>query len=91
MNKVILGSWGYAIVEDDKVFIPVIMGGMKDVLADIYKKTSITRMIFSAVLNPNDFKTHLRNIVREWDEWFEEVGDYSHLIEIKYEPKINEA
>jgi hypothetical protein len=27
----------------------------------------------------------LRNIVGEWDEWFEECGEYSHCIEIRYE------
>ena len=53
----------------------------------LFKKTGQVRMIFSAVLNPEEFKTHLRNIVREWNQWYEEMQDYSYCIEIKYEPK----
>jgi len=80
------GDWGYAVIEDNKLWIPVIKGNMRDILKTLHEKTGIKRMIFSAVLNPEDFKKHLRNIVKEWDAWFEEVDDYSHCIEIEYEP-----
>jgi hypothetical protein len=82
----LVGSWGYAVIKDDAIWIPVIVGKLAPILKSLYDLTKIKRMIFSAVLNPNELKSHLRNIIREWDEWFEETGDYSHCIEIEYEP-----
>lgn len=88
--ETIEGEWGYACVAEDAMWIPVICASeewpMRRILADLHQRTGHTRMIFSAVLSPESFKSHLRNIVREWDEWFAEIGDYSHCIEIKYEP-----
>ena len=43
-------------------------------------------MIFTAVLDADKLKKHLRNIKKEYDIWHTEVGDYSHCIEIEYEP-----
>ena len=86
-NQTIMGSWGYAIVQDNAIWIPAVCGKLHPILKNLYRLTKIKRMIFSAVLNAGGFKTHLRNIVREWDEWFKEVGDYSHCIEIEYQPE----
>lgn len=86
-KEIIHGDWGYAVVYENVVWIPAISGDLKRILNDLYVRTGIKRIIFSAVLNPGSLKSHLKNITREWDEWFEEVGDYSHCIEIKYEPK----
>lgn len=87
---VIEGRWGYACWEDDRVFIPAVIANeewpLRRVLAYLYEKTGITRMIFTAVLQPEDLKVHLRNIVREWDEYVPQYEDYSHCIEITYEP-----
>jgi len=82
----IQGNWGYAVIKDGAIWIPTIMGRLKPILQDLYERTRIKRMIFSAVLNPEVLKSHLKNIVREWDVWFEEAGDYSHCIEIDYKP-----
>lgn len=88
--KVIDGGWGYAREEPDAVFIPVVMATMEHslgrVLAELYALTNQTRMIFSAVLDADKFRPHLRNIVREWDEYVPELEDESHCIEIRYEP-----
>lgn len=84
-RKIIYGDWGYAVVYENVVWIPAVKGNLKEILAWLYKKTGIKRIIFSAVLNPEELKKHLKNIKREWDEWIEEVGDYSHCIEIEYE------
>lgn len=73
-------------MKDGVIWIPAIMESLSIILNEIYKRTKIKRIIFSAVLNPESLKSHLKNIVREWDEWFEEVGDYSHCIEIEYKP-----
>ena len=81
---------GYACVKDNVLYIPAIMGKMGDILEALYKKTGITRMVFTAVMFPEEFKKHLKNIVSEHDEWFEEVGDYNHFIEIGYEPRYKE-
>lgn len=78
--------WGYACVDEDCVWIPVVFGPLRLILADIHKRTGKTRMIFSAVLDAEELKTHLRHIVREWDQWFAEIGDWSHCIEIEYKP-----
>jgi len=86
-RKIIQGNWGYAVIKNGAIWIPAIEGDMKIILKKLYEMTGINRMIFSAVLNPESLKSHLKNIIKEWDEWFEEVGDYSHCIEIKYEPK----
>jgi len=85
-DKIIHGNWGYAVIKGDVIWIPAIVGDMKIILKKLYEMTGINRMIFSAVLNPNSFKKHLKNIIKEWDAWFEEVGDYSHCIEIDYQP-----
>ena len=85
-EKLIQGNWGYAIVKDEEIWIPAIMGPMSQILQGLYEKTGIKKMIFSAVINPEGFKKHLKNIKREWNEWFPEIEDYSHCIEIEYEP-----
>lgn len=87
MNKVIQGEWGYAVLKDGALWIPAISGSLGKILNGLYKKTGIKRMIFSAVMNPNELKKHLRNIKREFDVWFEEIKDWSHCIEIEYEEK----
>jgi len=79
---------GYACVKDNVIYIPVIMGNMRLVLDALYKKTGISKMVFTAVINPDYLKTHLHNIKKEWDEWYPEVGDYSHCIEIEYKSKL---
>jgi hypothetical protein len=38
---------------------------MSKVLKSLYDQTDITKMIFSAVLNPLELKKHLKNIVKE--------------------------
>lgn len=90
MKQTLEGDWGYAIVEDDKIWIPAIRGNMGNIIRELHKRTGIKRMIFSAVLNPESFKKHLKNIVREWDEWFKEVEDYSHCIEIEFNEATKE-
>lgn len=87
MNEnIIQGNWGYAVIKDGAIWIPAVMGKLKPVLQDLYGRTGIKRMIFSSVINPESLKSHLRNITKEWDEWFEEAEDYSHCIEIDYKP-----
>lgn len=93
MNKtprVINGEWGYACVEVDAVFIPAVMATadwpLRRVLSHLHKRTGMTRMIFSAILDADSFRPHLRNIVREFDLYVPEFEDYSHCIEIAYEP-----
>ena len=84
-DKIIIeGDWGYAVVDGDKLWIPAICGDMGNILKELHDKTGIEKMIFSAVLSPEAFKLHLKNIVNEWDSWVEEIGDYSHCIEIRY-------
>jgi hypothetical protein len=89
-GRVIDGEWGYACVEDGAVFIPAVKATdewpLRRVLAHLHAETGLSRFIFSAVLNPDSLKPHLRNIVREWDEYVPEVGDHSHCIEIAYQP-----
>jgi len=84
--RLIQGNWGYAVIKDGAIWIPAIGGELKPILQGLYERTGIKRMIFSSVLNPDSLKSHLRNIVKEWDVWFEQVGDYSHCIEIDYQP-----
>lgn len=36
-------------------------------------------------VSPNGLRSHLRHVVREWDEWVPQMEDYSHCIEIRYE------
>lgn len=90
-DRIIMGDWGYAVVKNNSIWIPAIVGDLSLILNELYKRTKIKRMIFSAVLNPDYLKSHLKNIKKEWDEWFEEADDYSHCIEIEYEPKNNVA
>jgi len=89
-DRLIQGNWGYAVIKDGAIWIPAIMGRLKPILQELYKRTGIKRIIFSAVLNPESLKSHLRNIVKEWDVWFEQAGDYSHCIEIDYQPTKEE-
>jgi len=88
--KLIERDWGYACIEKDCVWIPFVRGRLSKILREIYEETGMTRMIFSAIVNPRQFKKHLKNITREWDEWHERCEDYSHCIEIKYIP-VKEA
>lgn len=85
------GDWGYACVEGDAVFIPVVQATpdwpLRRVLAHLHAETHLRRFVFSAVLNPDELKSHLRHVVKEWDEFVPYLGDYSHCIEIAYEPK----
>lgn len=83
--KLYKGSWGYAIVRENKLWIPAIQGDMKEIINALVKKTGINKIVFSAVLNAEKFKKHLKNITKEWDEWFKEAEDYSHCIEIEWE------
>ena len=36
----------------------------------------------------DSFKPHLKNIKKEYDVWFEQVGDWSHCIEIEFEEEL---
>lgn len=89
-DEVIEGPWGYACVSSGRVFIPAVQATpewpLRRVLAHLHQLARAKAFIFSAVLNADGLKSHLRNITREWDEWFEEVGEFSHCIEIAYEP-----
>ncbi|NVM21403.1 MAG: hypothetical protein HWN68_06450 [Desulfobacterales bacterium] len=85
-DRLIQGNWGYAVIKDGAIWIPAVEGRLKPILQELYKRTGMKRMIFSSVLDPESLKPHLRNIVKEWDVWFEEAGDYSHCIEIDYQP-----
>ena len=87
---IIEGNWGYAVVKEDAIYIPVIDGEMSKILKELYERTKQKRMIFTAVLNPESFKKHLKNIKREWDHWWKEMEAFSHCIEIEYEPKGGE-
>lgn len=90
--KVIEGDWGYACVEPDAVFIPAVMATpewpLRKVLAMLHMETGLTRMIFSAILDPDDLRPRLRSVMREWDEWVEEMESHSHCIEIAYQPPV---
>jgi hypothetical protein len=95
-GRIIDGEWGYACVENGLVFIPAVVATdgwpLRRVLAHLHAQTGLTRMVFSAVMNPGGLKVHLRNIVREWDEWVPEMEDHSHCIEIAYEvPQADDA
>ena len=81
--------WGYYCVCKDKVYIPLLNGShrLRDVLADVYKKTKCKRMIFSAVINPTEFRKHLHHVIEERQEWSELHQDYSYCIEIEYQPQ----
>ena len=79
---------GYAVIKDGKVWIPAIVRDMGKILDALHEDTGLDTFIFSAVMNPEAFKIHLRNIISEWDEWFEEVQDYSHCIEVRYEKHL---
>ena len=85
-DKVVMAEFGYAVIKPEAVYIPAVMGKLHPVLEFLYDLTNQKRIIFTAVMNPNEFKKHLRNIKGEWDEWFPEMGCYSHFIEIQYEP-----
>lgn len=82
-DQSIEGDGYYAIVEDGKIWIPTIDGDMGRILRELHNKTGIKNMIFSAVQNPKEFKTHLKNILREWDDWFSDT----HCIEIEFKEK----
>lgn len=87
--RVIDGPWGYACIEQDAVYIPAVVASqewpLRRVLAHLHEQSGLTRMVFSAVLDAESLKSHLRNIVREWDEFVPEMGDTSHCIEVRYE------
>lgn len=83
---IIEGIWGYAVKRYDEVWIPVIWGDLSEILKMLYEKWHLKKMIFSSVLNPAEFKKHLHNIKREWNEWFPEAGCYVTCIEIEYDP-----
>jgi hypothetical protein len=91
--EVIDGPWGYACREADAVFIPAVSATpdypLRRVLRELFERTGETRMVFSAILNPDDLRPRLRNIVREWDEYVEYMDDYSHCIEIRYELPVS--
>lgn len=86
VGNVIHGPWGYAVVKDKTIYIPAIMGPMNEILDGLYKKTGITKMIFTAIINPEKFKQHLTNIKREYSEWVDHYGEYVPCIEIEYVP-----
>lgn len=91
-KPVLICTWGYAVIDDanDCLWIPAIWtDSMAEVLDELYKETGKTKMIFSAVLNPDSFRKHLRNIRREWKEWHEQAKDWSYCIEIEYEPTVS--
>lgn len=83
------GEWGYACIEHGAVFIPAVMATadwpLRRVLAHLYQQSKLTRFIFTAVIDPDGLKSHLRHVIREWDEYVEYMDDYSHCIEIEYE------
>lgn len=89
-EKVIDGPWGYACVQEDAVFIPAVQATpewpLRRVLAHLFEQTGKRRIVFSAVLDAASLKTHLRRVVKEWDEWVPMMEDYSHCIAIDYEP-----
>ena len=87
-DKIIDIEGGYAVIKDDTIWIPAVWtNSLSAVLKKLYDETKIKRIIFSAILNAEDFKKHLKNIKREWDEYYKEIGDYSHCIEIEYQDK----
>lgn len=78
----------YAIVEEGVILVPSIFtieGGahMKDILGRLVSETGIHRIIFTSAYSIQ-LKEKLKNIVREWDERFDEVSDYSHCIEVEW-------
>lgn len=89
-DTLIDGPWGYACVKDGVVYIPAVVATeqwpLRRVLAELHGKARTRRFIFTAVLDAEGLKLHLRNIVREFDEYVPEFEDYSHCIEIEYEP-----
>ena len=85
IETLIQGPWGYAILKDDALYIPAIMGNMNEILKGLYGITKQRKMIFTAIMFPDKFRPHLKNIKREWDEYVPEFEDYSHCIEIEYE------
>lgn len=87
--KVLNGDFGYAVIVGDTLWIPAVMGDMKEALKELHQRTGITKMVFSAILNPEQFKKHLKNIVREFKEWSPEYEEYVDCIEIKYEPELH--
>ena len=78
------GDWGYAILHDGRIWIPAIMAPneAKKIITYLTDLWKTDKVVFSAVLIPEKIKAHFQNVVREWDEWFEECQDYSHCIEI---------
>lgn len=86
-KKVLTWHSGYAVIDNDILWIPAIFSPLGVTLEALYKKTGLRRIKFSAVLNPQKLKLHLRNVVAETDEYSEQHKAYSHCIEILYEPK----
>ena len=83
-----VGDWGYAIKTKDCVYIPAFMCRLRPLLDMLYEKTGMKKIIFTAVLDPEKLKPHLKNIKREWDEWVDYMEDYSHCIEIEYVKEV---
>jgi hypothetical protein len=81
------GAIGYVIVKDNTIYCPAIMildgFKMREIFDRLVKETGINKVIFTAVCSPF-LKQKLHNIKREYDIWFEEIGDYSHCIEVEW-------
>lgn len=82
--RTVEGSWGYACFVDNKIWIPAISGDMKAIVSMLVNHFKTNKVVFSAIINPIEFKKHLKNIVREWDDWFEQAQDYTHCIEVEW-------
>lgn len=81
-------SWdgGYAVIDGDILWIPAIVtDSLGNTLKELHEETGLTRMKFSAILNPDEFRTHLKNIVHEGKEWSEAHDDWSYCIEVKFD------
>lgn len=87
-TDVIEGNWGYAIVKDDMIYIPAVVAEhqLSIIMLMLYKMTNLTRMKFTAIIWPEEFKTHLHNIVSEGYEYNKYYGEDVYYIEIKYKP-----
>jgi len=78
--------WGYACFDGERVWIPAVFGDLKVALAEAYSVWKCERIVFSSVLNPDEFKSHVTHVVKEWREWFKELGEYVPCIEVRYIP-----
>jgi len=87
VSNTIETEWGYYVIKDDKIYIPVInaVGKLGMILKELHLKHNINRFIFSAVLNRESLIPHLRHIVREFEEFHDKAKCYSHCIEVLYD------